>query len=86
MNNWVTSVACIMVLLVFIAAGFMIASDWIGMAIQQVRFGRGMYEEFKVEKQRWERNRASQEGTAPEAGGIKGSSAISPDDGPNGRP
>jgi hypothetical protein len=44
MSNWVTGVACIMVLLVFIVAGFMIASDWIRLAIQQVQLGSFMYE------------------------------------------
>ena len=86
MSNWVTGVVCVLFLLAFIVAGYMIASDWIKMVIQQVRFGRGMYEEFKAEKQEWERNKASQEGTPSQGGETMRSSAISPDESSSGRP
>jgi len=86
MSNWVTGVACIMVLLVIIVAGFMIASDWIRMAIQQVQLGSFMYEEFKSDKQDWERKKASQEDAALEGGGTRGSSATSPDGSASGKP
>jgi hypothetical protein len=86
MSNWVTGVVCVLFLLAFIVAGYMIASDWIKMVVQQVRFGRGMYAEFKADKQEWERNKASQGDTAPQGGDTMRSSAISPDESSSGRP
>lgn len=75
MNNWLTTGACVMFLIFLVILAFTTASDWLGMVIQQVRFGRSMYGEFKTDKQEWEKKKASQETTTREAAGTDGSSA-----------
>ncbi len=64
MDNWVTPFMCALFLLLFTVVGYMVASDWVRMVWQQIRFGRDFYGLFKADKQKWEKQRRSLESSA----------------------
>jgi hypothetical protein len=67
MNNSVTVFMCALFFLLFAVVGYMVASDWVRMVWQQIRFGKDFYGLFKADKQKWEEQRRSTESAAQKA-------------------
>jgi hypothetical protein len=86
MNGWITSLACVAVLLFLVVGGFILVSDQIKGMRQLGQLARYLLGTFKAEKREWERKKASQEDSALEGAGTRGSSATSPDESASGRP
>ena len=73
MNGWITSLACVGVLLFLVVGGFILVGDQIKGMRQLGQFARYLLGTFKAEKGEWERKKASQEDSALEGAGARGS-------------
>jgi hypothetical protein len=55
-----SNVTTLLLVLLFLIIGIFIVVTWIRWAVENVRFGIGMFETLKTAKQRWESQRAIQ--------------------------
>jgi len=69
MNGWITSLACVGVLLFLVVGGFILVRDQIRGARQLGQLGRYLFGTFKADKEEWEKNKASQQGADPVGAG-----------------
>jgi len=69
MGNSVTLFMCALFFLLFAVVGYMVASDWVRMVWQQIRFGKDFYGLFKADKQKWEKDKASRQEVGPTGAG-----------------
>lgn len=67
MNNLVMPFMCALFALLFAVVGYMVASDWVKMVWQQVRFGKSFYATFEADKEKWEEQKRALE-SAPAEG------------------
>ena len=72
MNDWITSLACVGVLLFLAIGGFILVRDQIRGTRQLGALARYLFGTFKADKAEWEKSKASEQGVGPTGAGEKG--------------